>query len=283
MTRDKPGASAPRAAAWAAVSAAMLGAPMALAATCQVQSGATVAPVVELYTSQGCSSCPPADRWLSRLRPGSTAPEGAVIQAFHVAYWDYIGWPDPFAAPAHTARQRQIAAWNGLRSIYTPQVVLDGRDWRQWRNAPMPLAMAGRRAGASIRLVRGAPDRFDATVTLERGGPDAWAAYWTVTDSAHHTAVGAGENAGETLRNDHVVRQYTLAGHYRGQPGTPQPLVLHAVPAAAGHARTVNLVVFDPRNGDTVQAVSLACQQQAPSPGAAAPTQPGTSAAQTGV
>ncbi len=283
MTRDKPGASAPRVAAWTAVSAWLLAAPAAPAATCQAQSGDTVAPVVELYTSQGCSSCPPADRWLSRLRPGSTAPVGAVIQAFHVAYWDYIGWPDPFAAPAHAARQRQVAAWNGLRSIYTPQVVLDGRDWRQWRHAPVPLPGTGRRTDASIRLARGAPDRFDATVTLERGAPGGWAAYWTVTESAHRTAVGAGENAGETLRNDHVVRQYTPAGHYRSQPGTPQPLVLHAVPAAAGHARTVNLVVFDPRTGDTVQALSLACHGQTQSPHASASAQHATTAAQTGM
>ncbi len=283
MTRQPPGASASWVGRWLAVSACMLAAPATLAAVCQAQSGAMVTPVIELYTSQGCSSCPPADRWLSRLQPGTTAPEGAVIQAFHVAYWDYIGWPDPFAAPAHTARQRQIAAWNGLRTIYTPQVVRDGRDWRPWRNAPVPLEHPGRRADASIRLTRGAPDRFDATVTTGRGAPDTWAAYWTVTESAHRTAVRAGENAGTTLRNDHVVRQYTPAGHYRSQPGTAQALVLHAVPAAPGHTRRVNLVVFDPRSGATVQALSLACRQQENAPDTPASAQRATSDPQTGM
>lgn len=227
----------------------------ATTALCEARSSAAVMPVVELYTSQGCSSCPPADRWLSRLPSGD-----AVIQAFHVAYWDYIGWPDPFAAPAHTARQRQIAAWNGLRSIYTPQVVLDGRDWRLWRNAATSLPRAAGPASASIHLVRGAQDRFAATVTVQPGGPSSWAAYWTVTESGHHTPVAAGENAGATLHNDHVVRQYTVAGHYRSVPRTPQPLELHAVALPASRSRTINLVVFDPDNGRTLQALSLACR-----------------------
>lgn len=233
----------------------------AAAASCQAQSGASVTPVVELYTSQGCSSCPPADRWLSQLRPGAGAPGEAVVQAFHVAYWDYIGWPDPFAAPTHTTRQRQIAAWNGLRSIYTPQVVLDGRDWRQWRGVNVQLPSTSAPAGAVIQLSRRATDHFEATVTIKADGPKSWAAYWTVTENSHRTDVAAGENAGETLRNDHVVRQYTLAGQYPSRPDSPQALVLHAVGAPTGRERRINLVVFDPRNGHTIQALSLACRQ----------------------
>ena len=98
---------------------------------CVITSGATITPVVELYTSEGCSSCPPADKWASTLK-GSNA----VVQAFHVGYWDYIGWVDRFAAPAYTQRQRDIAAKNNLRSIYTPQAVLDGKDWPRWGGKP---------------------------------------------------------------------------------------------------------------------------------------------------
>ena len=97
----------------------------AVDAACAVQSGARQTPVVELYTSEGCSSCPPADRWLSTLKG-----QPVVAQAFHVGYWDYIGWVDRFASPAHTTRQRDLAARNGLNNIYTPQLVRDGRDWR---------------------------------------------------------------------------------------------------------------------------------------------------------
>lgn len=230
-----------------------------MAGSCQGQSGATVTPVVELYTSQGCSSCPPADRWLSSLKPRGMASGDAVIQAFHVAYWDYIGWADPFAAPVHTVRQRQLAAWNGQRGIYTPQVVLNARDWRNWRPGVAELPMSPEPARASITLRQSGKDQFEATVAVQPDAPTAWAAYWTVTENAHRTSVRAGENSGETLRNDHVVRQYAAAGQYRSEPGSPQTLTLHAVPASPGHGRTINLVVFDPRNGKTVQAISTPC------------------------
>ena len=73
------------------------------AAPCRAQSGASRIPVIELYTSEGCSSCPPADRWLSQLK--TAASQGKVVaQAFHVGYWDYIGWVDRFASPAYTTR-----------------------------------------------------------------------------------------------------------------------------------------------------------------------------------
>src|SRR3954471_11896518 len=89
---------------------------------CKAESAATLTPVIELYTSEGCSSCPPADRWLSSLKTRAAGGH-AVVQAFHVGYWDYIGWVDRFASPANTARQRQVAAQNGLSGIYTPQLV----------------------------------------------------------------------------------------------------------------------------------------------------------------
>lgn len=228
------------------------------AASCSAQSGPAVTPVIELYTSQGCSSCPPADRWLSGLKTDGGPTGNAVIQAFHVAYWDYIGWVDPFAAPVHTQRQRQVAQWNRQGSIYTPQMVANGRDWRDWRSS-RGLPRAEQAAGASIALHQRAADQFEAVVTVQDPKITSWAAYWTVTEGAHQTRVGAGENAGEQLRNDHVVRQYTPAGSYRSATGAPQPLVLHAVPSVQGHPRTINLVVFDPRDGRTLQALSTPC------------------------
>ena len=91
---------------------------------CQASSGATLTPVIELYTSEGCSSCPPADQWLSSLKG-----KPVVAEAFHVAYWDYIGWKDRFAQPVFSTRQRDIAALNRQSGIYTPQLVRNGRDW----------------------------------------------------------------------------------------------------------------------------------------------------------
>jgi len=225
------------------------------APVCRAEARATVTPVLELYTSEGCSSCPPADRWLSALR----APGGAVIQAFHVGYWDYIGWVDRFASPTHTARQRQIAQWNGQRSIYTPQTVLNGKDWRGWTRAGDGLPASAEIARFGISLRQTGDDRFEAMVTALDGAPASWSAYWTVTESGHSSRVRAGENAGEHLRHDHVVRQYTEAGTFSTGAGAVHRVTLRAIAPTAGHPRHVNLVLFDNRNGRTLQAVTAAC------------------------
>src|SRR3569832_2853705 len=125
---------------------------------CQARSPATLTPVVELYTSEGCSSCPPADRWLSALK--DDAAKGRVVaQAFHVGYWDYIGWADRFASPVFTVRQRQVASWNRQSTIYTPQIVRNGLDWRSDK-----VFGANEPARASIELLKTADAAFSATV-----------------------------------------------------------------------------------------------------------------------
>ncbi len=233
--------------------------PAALAAEgCAAQSAANLTPVLELYTSEGCSSCPPADKWLSTLKP-LAADNGAVIQAFHVGYWDYIGWVDRFASPAHTIRQRKIAAINRLDSIYTPQAVLNGRDWRDWGRMPSRREPAG----ASIALKQVAADQFEATVTPHvgagGGSGEIWSAYWSVTEHGHSSKVKSGENAGEFLQHDFVVRQYTPVGDYPMGSKAPQKLNWRSIAATPGHPRRINLVVFDPRTGKTLQAVSASC------------------------
>jgi hypothetical protein len=216
---------------------------------CKVDSRATVTPVIELYTSEGCSSCPPADRWVSSLK-GAAGEGAAVVQAFHVGYWDSLGWVDRFASPAYTTRQRQVAAWNGQSGIYTPQVVRNGADWHDFAHA---LA-ASAPPRAAISLSRTGDDSVAATVSpVDLATP--WSAYWTVTENGHSSKVKAGENAGEFLQHDFVVRQYVPAGTYRGR----SELTLHTIPSTPGHPRQVNLVVFDPRDGKPLQAVSLSC------------------------
>ena len=219
------------------------------ASACKAESAATIVPVIELYTSEGCSSCPPADHWLSSLK--SQAASGrAVVQAYHVGYWDYIGWVDRFASPANTARQRQVAAWNGLSGVYTPQLVRNGKDWTDYARA---LAV-NEPARARIELQRSGDDAFEAVVTPAEGVA-AWSAYWTVTENGHTSKVKAGENAGELLQHDFVVRQYVPAGEYRGV----SKVSLRTIPAQAAHPRQVNLVVFDPKSGKPLQALGLGC------------------------
>lgn len=227
-----------------------LGALHATAApACRAESGPQRVPVIELYTSEGCSSCPPADRWLSTLK-ASAAAGRAVVQAFHVGYWDALGWVDRFASPAYTQRQRQLAAQNGLSNIYTPQVVRDGRDWRDYSRA----LEGGEPARARILLQQAGNDAFEALVTPSEGGAH-WSAYWTVTEHGHSSKVKAGENSGELLQHDFVVRQYVPAGRYSGAAR----LTLKALPAQAAHPRRINLVVTEPASGRPLQALGLAC------------------------
>src|SRR6266446_1916594 len=104
-------------------------APMTQAAqSCSARSGATVTPVIELYTSEGCNSCPPADRWLSALDLGAP-PARAVALAFHVDYWDRLGWRDRFGSAVFTERQHEQKSRRHAAFVYTPQVLLQGADF----------------------------------------------------------------------------------------------------------------------------------------------------------
>ncbi len=221
---------------------------------CTASSPRLVAPVVELYTSEGCNSCPPADRWLSHLK----ADPSIVALAFHVDYWDRLGWKDRFASPAFTARQALQQATNGARFSYTPQVVVDGRDRTDWSRAEVP---APSRAPATVEVAlaqRG--DRFVATVTPGANAPQRLAAYWAVTEQGHVTAVKAGENEGVTLHHDFVVRDYQPVPAWSVHDGAAQTLSFKpATPADAAHPRSVNLVVVDAASGRPVQAVKVGC------------------------
>ncbi|MGY8903932.1 MAG: DUF1223 domain-containing protein [Burkholderiales bacterium] len=217
-----------------------------------MKSGANLTPVIELYTSEGCSSCPPAERWVSTLK----GLEGkAVVQAFHVGYWDYIGWVDRFASPVFTTRQRQIANVNGLRSIYTPQLVRNGRDYQDYARALSGSEPA--MANLTLTRLNSGPegDQFEATVTPLSGAPTNWTAYWTVTEHGHSSKVNAGENRGELLKHDYVVRQYTQAGDYKG----PSKLTFRSIAADPKHPRQINLVVLEPKTLKPLQALSLSC------------------------
>jgi hypothetical protein len=219
---------------------------LAASPVCEVKSGEKITPVLELYTSEGCSSCPPADQWLSTLKG-----QPVVAQAFHVGYWDYIGWVDRFATPANTTRQREIANLNRLRSIYTPQFVRNGQDWRDYTRVLDSNTPA--KANIVMQRTQGA-DSFKATVTPV-SGVESWSAYWTVTEHGHSSRVKAGENSGEFLKHDFVVRQYTPVGTYQGA----QTLNFSSIAAQAEHPRQINLVVSDPKTGTPLQAVSLTC------------------------
>ena len=221
---------------------------------CAAASPRTVVPVVELYTSEGCNSCPPADRWLSKLK----ADPSVVALAFHVDYWDRLGWKDRFASPAFTARQAMQQQTNGARFSYTPQVVVDGRDRTDWSRAS--VAAASRPTAPVEVMLAQRGDRFVATVTPASGAPPRLAAYWAVTEQGHVTAVKAGENEGVTLHHDFVVRDYEPVAPWPARSGAGETLSFKPAKAAdPAHPRSVNLVVVDAATGRPVQAVKVGC------------------------
>src|SRR6202049_4018226 len=132
---------------------------LAAHAACEAKSPDHLMALIELYTSEGCDSCPPADKWLSSLfgadneRPAVT---GAVPIAFHVDYWDRLGWKDRFASAKYTDRQYEQMRRQRATFVFTPQVMLQGRDFGQWRAAADPAesiaAVNARRPRANIEL-----------------------------------------------------------------------------------------------------------------------------------
>lgn len=192
----------------------------AQAMPCTARSAATTTALVELYTSEGCDSCPPADRWLSALGSRGYAPDRVVPIALHVDYWDYIGWKDPYARQAFSARQRKMAALARAAVVYTPQVLLQGRDFRDWREQGNPSAFERQVAKINARPARARialaldtrhKDAFEveATAALDDAVPWAdMALYLGAYENKLVSEVKAGENRGRTLPHDYVVLQW---------------------------------------------------------------------------
>jgi hypothetical protein len=230
----------------AAVLAALaLSALPAAAQSCRATSAATPPAIVELYTSEGCSSCPPADRWASQLK----GRDGVLVLAFHVNYWDRLGWPDRFATAAITERQHRLQRTSGAPYVYTPQVMHNGRDLRSWRGAALPALPP---SAVTVALTREGTSAVHANVDAPAG--QALTGYWAVLEDGHESRVKAGENAGETLKHDHVVTHYEPLAAWSGGPRT----FALALPASTRpQARRVALVVTDARGATPLQAAVL--------------------------
>ena len=225
---------------------------------CTATSGPGTAALVELYTSEGCSSCPPADRWLSTLKGG--APDRLVPLALHVDYWDYIGWRDPFASAVFSARQRELAAVHRARVVYTPQVMLAGKDYRGWSSRGFADAVAAVNAAPARARITLALDpaggalRATASVPGRRDREDA-ALYVARYESGLSNRINAGENRGKTLNHDFVAREWwgPLALDAAGDAAFERPL--EARPLGRGG---IAAFVQNRRTGEVLQALALA-------------------------
>ncbi len=174
------------------------------------ESGLTV---VELFTSQACSACPPADALLGEL----ARRQDVLALSFHVDYWDYIGWKDRFASPANTRRQKRYVERLGVRYVYTPQMVIQGIDQAVGSDRPAVLSRIVRHHNRD-RLEVTLRHQDDRLVVHVPDGPVADAEVLLVAyDSRHTTTIRGGENEGLTLSNYNVVRRMERIGAWRGK------------------------------------------------------------------
>lgn len=214
---------------------------------CQAAGGGPV--VVELYTSQGCSSCPPADAVLA----GLALREDVIPLALHVDYWDYIGWKDTFADPAHSRRQRAYAKVAGARTVYTPQMIVGGMDHvvgirgaeiealiRRHAAQPAPVALALARKGATVQVHARAEAALPrgAVVQLVRFRP------------RERVEIGFGENAGRVIDYANIVVSWHPVADWDGRSDLSLTLQAPGEDAVA-------VIVQEPGPGPVLAAASL--------------------------
>ncbi|WP_375262102.1 DUF1223 domain-containing protein [Palleronia sp.] len=173
--------------------------------------------VVELFTSQGCASCPPADRLLGQL----AGKPGVIALALHVDYWDYIGWPDAFADPRFTQRQKSYAKRSGERMIYTPQLVVGGLD-QIVGSRVMEIADAISAHDDQVQPVRVEAERRGDKVHITARMADGAKAQDVLVqlvpyDPLQRVAIQGGENAGAVLDYVNIVRDWRVLGEWDGQ------------------------------------------------------------------
>lgn len=237
----------------------------AAAATCSAESGTIRVPLLELYTSEGCDSCPPADRWVSALPQRGFTIDRMVALAFHVDYWNYLGWTDPYAQAAFSARQREANRRIRSRAVYTPQLLLNGLDYRRalfrddFGERVAELNAGKPRAAISLQIDGSSTAaRVRGSITIpavaDRGTAHAYLALY---ENGLVSEVRAGENRGKRLLHDFVVHELTgpMAPDAEGRIIIDQPLRL---PRGAKPAN-LHLSAFaqDLATGVTLQALAL--------------------------
>ena len=158
--------------------------------------------LMELYTSEGCSSCPPMERYINGFTTQDALWEVFIPVAFHVDYWDYIGWEDRFASPEFAARQRQHAREGSVRSVYTPTLIVNGKGWRPGLSAELPKPNTRSTGTLNVRV-----DQKSVTADFESVSGDVQSLdlHIALLGMGLESSITAGENQGRTLRHDFVV------------------------------------------------------------------------------
>lgn len=235
-------------------------APVLAAQACSAHSPAHTLALLELYTSEGCSSCPPADQFVGGLRAAGVASDQAVLLSLHVDYWNYIGWKDPYSRAAFTERQRNLSELAGSRTIYTPEIFVAGRELRKWSDG-VPAAVKrinATPARANISIALGQAGAGGLPVTVSAAAPAAGKGdtlFIALTESGVASRVTAGENQGRTLKHDFVVREW-LAPVSLGRDGTAAVSRALAIPPGAVLKNLAVSAFVQSERGEVLQAFS---------------------------
>ena len=188
----------------------------AAGAVCASHSPSHRVALVELYSSEGCNSCPPADNWLSQWK-NSGASQSIVPLALHVDYWNSLGWTDRFSQHRFTERQQTLTDLAGGHTIYTPEIFVSGRELRSWSQRDSFQSRIGQvvaepaQANVALELKPQAKGAFNVDAQFTSKSTDTTApliAYVAVYQNALNSQVRAGENSGATLHHERVVRQW---------------------------------------------------------------------------
>jgi hypothetical protein len=223
-----------------------------LAAETHFESGPQQISLVELYTSEGCSSCPPAEAWLSRLKGEAGLWKNFVPIAFHVDYWDRLGWRDRFSSAQWTERQRRYAALWRSESVYTPAVVVNGREQRGWSSASFPRPNDKEAGVLSVSTRDG--KSFSVEFRPQKESGTEYEAHLALLGSGISTNIRAGENSGRNLAHDFVVLDLR-DGNLKTETGTARASLTTGAAVEPGARKAIAVWVTRRGQLDPQQAV----------------------------
>ncbi|MFZ6742078.1 DUF1223 domain-containing protein [Undibacterium sp. JH2W] len=232
---------------------------MQAAEICSKSSPAHTVALLELYTSEGCDSCPPADKTISHLYQSTGLNSEQVIPvSLHVDYWDYLGWKDVFAKKIYTDRQRNLAELANTRTVYTPEIFIAGKELRSWRNgmADDIRRINQKTALASLRL--GIEKLADNKLYFNLQGNSKQDAklHFALLEQGLVSKIQAGENRGATLQHDFVAREW--GEPYQLTAGKPADFATQlSLPAYAKRKQLSVLAFAQDKQGNILQALSL--------------------------